>query len=112
MTIDGNFLHDATHIGQKSHVKHAIHFVEDEDVYVAEMQCALLQMIEQTSWCRSHHIDSVFQIFTLFAVADAAVDDGYFDIGESAIIAEGGFNLGRQFARWFEDQTAKFPVSP
>ena len=42
----------------------------------------------------------------LFAVTDAAVEDGGADIGEAGEIVNGGFDLGGQFAGGFQDQAA------
>ncbi len=46
LPISRNFFDDPAHVRQKSHVEHAIHFIEHENLDVAEMHCALLEMIE------------------------------------------------------------------
>ena len=49
LPIGGNLFHNPPHVGQKAHVEHAIDFVEDEDVDIAEIHRALLEQIEQAA---------------------------------------------------------------
>ncbi len=75
LSIGGNFFNDLPNLRQKSHVEHPIDFIEHENVYIAEMERALLEMIEQAARRRDDNIDATFQIFLLFAVTDAAVNN-------------------------------------
>src|SRR5437762_13572766 len=74
------------------------------------MERALLQQIEQTPGSGGDDIHAAGGFFALFAVADAAVDNGYSKIGEASVVTKSGFNLGCQLTRGFQDETAKIPV--
>ena len=76
LAIERDVLHDPTDVGQKPHVEHAIDFVQHQDIDVAKMERALLEVIEQSAGCRNQDIDTFFQILSLFAVAHAAVHHG------------------------------------
>ena len=101
------FFHDAAHVGQKTHVEHAVGFVEHEKFHLVQLQRALFQMIEQSSGRGDDDVRAGAQFIVLLAVADAAEDDGDFQIGEAGEIAEGGFHLRGEFARGFEDEHAR-----
>ena len=64
-------------------------------------------MIQQTSGRGSNDVCARFQFVILFAVTDAAKNDGGFQIGEARVIANGRFNLRGEFARGFENQRAR-----
>ena len=110
LSVGGNLFHDPTHIGEKTHVEHAIDFVENKDLDVAKIERALLQQIEQTTGSGGDDVHAAGGFFALFAVADAAVDNGYSKIGEASVVTKSGFNLGGQLARGLKDETAKIPV--
>ena len=55
-------------------------------------------------------IHAAFQIVFLFAVTNATMNNGLANVGESAVVAKGSFNLRREFARWLEHETPKFSV--
>ena len=76
LPVGRNFFDDPAHVRQKSHVEHAIDFIEHENVHVAKMQRALLEMIEQPPRRGDDDVHAALQVLALFAVADAAVDDG------------------------------------
>ena len=105
-----NFFDDSAHVGQETHVEHAIDFIEHENADVAEIQRALFQMIEQASGRRDDDVDSARGFFRLLAVTDAAVHDRYAKIGKASVIAKCGFDLGGEFARRLENETAKIAV--
>src|SRR5436309_1760830 len=67
-------------------------------------------MIEQSSGRCGHDIDAAFQIFALFTVTDAAMDNSRSNVGESAVVAERRLHLSRQLARRFENETSEFSV--
>jgi len=75
-------LHDAFHVGQKSHVEHPVDFVEHEDVDVLERHVALLHVVEQPPRRRREDVHAVLQIFQLLSVADAGVNDRHAQVGE------------------------------
>src|SRR5437016_11283498 len=74
------------------------------------MERALLEMIEQAARRGDDDIDAALQFLALFAVANAAVDHGRAQIGETPVIAKGGLDLRSELARRLQDQTTKFPV--
>ncbi len=110
LPIARNFFNDLTDLRQKSHVEHAIDLVENENVYIAKMERLLFEMIDQPPRCRDNDIDAAFQIVALLAVTDTAMHDGRPNVGEASVIAERGFDLCGQLARWFQNKTTKFPV--
>jgi len=93
-------------IGQETHVEHAIGFVEDEVFDAVEDDVALLDVIEQATGGGDDDIDAAFEGVVLFAVADAAVNDGDAEVGEAGVIVDGGFDLGGEFAGGFEAEEA------
>ena len=105
-----NFFHDSTHIGQKTHVEHAIDFIEHQNLHIAEVQRALFQMIEQPSRRCDHDIDPALEIFLLLSVADTTMHDRYLKFSKAPIIAKCRLDLRREFARRFQHETAKVSV--
>ena len=103
-------LDDPPHVGQKTHVEHAIDFVEDEDADLAHVHRALLEQIEQPPGRRADDVGSASRFLFLFAVADAAVHDRDAQIGEAPVIAKGRLDLRRELARRLEHKTAKGAV--
>ena len=65
LPIGGNFFNDPPHVRQKSHVEHAIDFVEHENVHVAKVKRLLLEMIEQPARSGDDNIDAARQIFAV-----------------------------------------------
>jgi hypothetical protein len=100
-------LDDAFHVGQEAHVEHPVHFVEHEDGEGVEAQFAGVEKIHQAADGGDDDVHAGAQVAALFAVADAAVDDGGAQVGEAAAIAEGGLHLGGEFAGGFEDDHAR-----
>ena len=103
-------LHDALHVGQKSHVEHAVDLVEHEDVDVGERAVAALQMIEQAAGGGGEDIHAAAKIVLLFAVADAAVDDRHAEVGELGEFLERFLDLQRELACGLEDEAAQLSV--
>src|SRR6202030_2976451 len=83
LSVGGDFFYDPPNIGQETHVEHPIDFIEDENVHVAKMHCALLEMIEQPTRRRDEDIDTALEILALLAVTDTAVYDGRAQIGKA-----------------------------
>src|SRR5947209_3618364 len=110
LPVRGDLFHDPTHIGEKTHVEHAIDFVEDEDMDVAEIERPLLEQIEEATWSGRHDIHPSGGFFALLSIADAAVDNGNTQVGEASVIAESGLNLRRQFTCRFKNETAETAV--
>ena len=96
--------------GQKTHVEHAVHFVEDQDVDVAQADLAGLQVIDEAAGRGDDDVDAAFELGALHAVADAAEDGDRADIGKTGEVAERGFDLSGEFARRLEDEHASAAV--
>src|SRR5437764_589233 len=111
LSVGGDLFYDPPDIGQETHVEHPIDFIEHENVHVAKMQCALLEMIEQPTRRRDQNIDTALEILALLAVTDTAVHDGRAQIGKAPIIAKRGLDLSGQLARRFQNKTTKLPVT-
>src|SRR5205085_10831867 len=93
-----------------SHVEHPIDFIEDEDVDVAKIERALLHEVEQSARGGDHNVHAPSGFLSLFAITDAAVHYRNTKIGEPAIIAKSGFDLGRKLTRRLEDEAAEIPA--
>src|SRR5690242_7543246 len=74
------------------------------------MERALFEMVEQPAGSCDDDINSMLQIFPLFSIADATVQDRHAQVGVATIIAKRGFNLSRQLAGRFENETTKFSM--
>ena len=51
LSIGRNLLNNSPNIRQKTHVEHAIHFVEHENIHVAQIHRPLFEQIEQPARC-------------------------------------------------------------
>ena len=107
MPLARTFFHDAPHVRQKAHVKHAVGFVEHEEFDVVKLARALPQVIEQAARRRDDHIHAGPQGLILPAIADTPVHHRHAQIGEPRKIANGGLDLRRQLARGFQHQNAR-----
>ncbi len=67
-------------------------------------------MVEETTGGGDEDIESLFEIGKLRAVADAAVDDADTQVGKAGVVAQGGFDLGGEFAGGFENEGAQGAV--
>src|SRR5205085_11935749 len=99
LPVGRDLFDDSAHIREKSHVEHPIDFIEDEDVDVAKIERALLHEVEQSARGGDHNVHAPSGFLSLFAITDAAVHYRNTKIGEPAIIAKSGFDLGRKLTR-------------
>ncbi len=97
---------DAAHVGKEAHVKHAIDFVEDEELERAEVDEALLHVVEKAAWSGDDDVAVAFEVVALFAVAHSAVDEGDFGVHEAHVVAESCLHLHGEFACGLEDEAA------
>ena len=107
MPLARAFLHDAPHVGQKTHVQHAVGFVQHEELDVVEPAEALLHQVQQPARRGDKDVNPSVQGLALSAVTDSAKHHRHLQIGEAGEITEGGLDLGGQFARRFEHQNAR-----
>src|SRR2546426_1071146 len=80
-------------VRQKTHIKHAINLIENEDVDLAQVHRALLEQIKQSTRRGDENIDTAFQFLALFAITHASMDESRAQISKASIIAKGGLNL-------------------
>ncbi len=102
----GHQADDALHIGCETHVQHAVRLVEDEDPDMVEVDVSLSDKVQQTTRRCHQDVHSFFQGGRLVGLGNAAKDNGYGQIQESAVCQEAFFYLQRQFARRRQDQRA------
>ena len=94
------------HVMDKAHVEHAVGFVEHQDLYLTEIEHALLQQIEQTARCRHQNVDALFDAADLRVHANTAEDDGRCQFQVFAIGLHRFLDLGSEFTRRGQDQGA------
>jgi hypothetical protein len=63
-------------------------------------------VVEETAGGSDEDIDPFLEPVALGAVADAAVDEETAETGVAAVFFELFFDLGGEFADWFEDEAA------
>ncbi|MEY2542366.1 MAG: hypothetical protein QOI22_1968, partial [Verrucomicrobiota bacterium] len=110
LAVRRDVLNDAPNIRHESHVEHAIDFIEHENINVAKMNCALLEVIEEAAGGGDHDIHPVLQILFLFSVTHTAMYHRLPDIGEAPVIAKSRFDLRRQLAGRLEHEAAELSV--
>src|SRR5437016_3700690 len=110
LPIFRDLVNDAPHVREKTHIEHAIDFVEHEDVYITKMNHTLLEMIEQSTGRGRHDVDTALDIVTLFSVTDSAVHHRHTQVREATVIAKRRLDLRGELARRFQDKTTKFSV--
>lgn len=94
--------------GQKPHVEHAVHFVEDEGFDAAESHGGAVEMVDEASGGGDDDVGSVFQVFGLLSIADASVEESYLEPGELGVFAEGFRHLVGEFAGGFQNEDLWF----
>ena len=106
----GESIDDAADLGEEAHIEHAIDFIEDEVLDIVEFGGAVFDEIKEAAWGGDEDIDALLEELALFAVADAPVDEADGEIHEAGEVAEGGFDLGGEFAGGLEDEGAHLSV--
>ena len=90
----------------KTHVQHAVGFVEHQNLHLAQVQRALACVVQQAAWRGDQNINATAQFFNLRAHADAAEHDHRGQVQVFAVGANAFFDLGGEFARRGHDQGA------
>ena len=103
----GAEFHDGLNIVDETHVEHAVHFIEDERLDAIKFDERAVEKLAETAGGGDDDVGAGSEGVALRAVADAAVEDGGFEIGKTAEVAEGGFDLDGEFAGRFEDEDAR-----
>ncbi len=98
---------DLSDLREKTHVEHAIHFIEHEILDGLEIDVALAHQIDQPARGGNEHIDAALQHLPLRPKAHAPLDEPDLDVHEARKVAKSRLDLGRELARGFQDQAAK-----
>ena len=108
LAIGGNFFNNPAHVGQKSHVEHAIDFIEHEDADVAKdaTNLARADRAAVPAWRQTISVPRA-SFFALFPVTNSAMNDRDAQISKAPIIAKCRFDLRGELARRLEDKTAE-----
>src|SRR6266567_6900684 len=107
LTVGRNLFDDAAHVRQKSHVEHAIDFIEDEKLNLLQSHRPLFEQVEQSPRGGDEYIDAAFELLALFSISNAAMHQGDGQICKPAIITKCGFDLRCKFTRRLEHETSK-----
>ena len=100
-------LADAFDVGDETHVEHAVGFVDDQKLDVAEQQPPALEMVEQAAGRGDQHIDAAHQLLVLVVERDAADDQRDVELVIDAVAYEALLDLRRELAGRLEDQGAR-----
>src|SRR6185437_5117958 len=100
-------LADAFDVGNETHVEHAIGFVDDEYVDLAQHQLAALEVIEQAARRGGENVDAAIELLVLVFKRHAADQKRHRKLVVLAIALEALGHLGREFARWLEYERAR-----
>jgi hypothetical protein len=65
---------DFLHVWPEPEGQHLVRFVEHEDLRLAEIHSAVLEMVQDSTWRADHDMGALFEAFELGAVGDSAVD--------------------------------------
>ncbi|EWS52902.1 hypothetical protein X551_04306 [Methylibium sp. T29] len=99
--------HDRQHlldVVDEAHVEHAVGFIEHEDLDVAQVQRALLVVVEQAAGRGHQDVDAALEAVDLRLHTDAAEHHHRAELGVLAVDAHAFLHLRRQFAGRREDQ--------
>ncbi len=105
--FDRNVPKHAPDVGQKSHVEHAIGFVEHEVLEAAQLRVRLPEMIEQPARRADDDVDAAAEGVLLRAHADAAVHREAADRRVNGEVLQIFDNLRRELARRGDDERAR-----
>ena len=97
---------DALHVGDEPHVEHPVGLVEDEDLDLAQVDRALLHVVEQPAGRRDQDLDAAPQRLGLRVHRHAAEDLRAPQRDVLAVLADAFLDLRGELARRREDQRA------
>ncbi len=107
LAVGGGGLHDAGHAGQKAQVGHVVGLVEDGDLHLVEPDDALAHQVFETAGARDDDVHAAPERLHLTALLDAAEHGGDDEVLGLRQRADGGGDLGGQFAGGGQDQTGR-----
>ncbi|VVN46651.1 hypothetical protein PS639_05809 [Pseudomonas fluorescens] len=88
----------------KTHVEHAVGFVQHEDFHVGQVDAALAGEVEQTAGAGHQHVDTAGHGLNLRVHANAAEDAGTDELQVAGIDLETFMHLSRELAGRGQDQ--------
>ena len=104
LALLGQKRHDAAHVGNESHVEHAVGFVEHEGLDLLQVDRLLLHVVEQPPGGGHQELDALAQRRGLRLHIDAAEHHGAAQAGVLAVDAHALFDLRGELAGGREDQ--------
>ena len=106
LPVAGDRFHDALHRGEKTHVQHAVGFVQNQHAHRTEIDEAAAEKIVKPAGSRDQHPRALADGLQLRALADAANDYGGARAGAGCHRHEHFVDLHGQLARGREDDGA------
>jgi len=100
----GKAVDDASHVGQKAHVEHAVRLVQHQKIYIREPRFALVEQIYQTAWSGDDDLGAAAESLDLGTHSDAAVDRRYANFGVHGQFAQVHGDLLRQLSGGCQDE--------
>ncbi len=97
---------DPLDVGDEAHVEHAVGFVEDQDLDLAEVHRLLPDEVEEPPRCGDEDLDAALQFLDLRVDVHAAVDHERAQRDVLAVGFHAVVHLDRELARRREDQAA------
>jgi hypothetical protein len=97
---------DPLDIRDEAHVEHAVGFIEDEDLHLAEVERLLPDEVEEASRRRDEDLDTPLELLDLRVDVDPAVDHERAQRHVLAVGLHAVVDLDRELARRREDQAA------
>src|SRR5690606_30022873 len=104
---EGQELANAFDVRDESHVKHAVSFVDDENLDAIHEDLAALEEIEEAPRRGDEDIDAAIELLNLLVQRDAADDKGDGQLVVLPVAREVLFHLRREFACRLEDEGAR-----
>ncbi len=109
LTVGRNVAHDLVDLRRESHVEHPVGLVEDQHFEIVEHQVLSLEVVDQAAWRRDYDVDPAAKRRLLGSKRDATEDLRDPEAAVASILLEALANLGRELARWGENEGPKSP---
>ncbi len=106
LTGKGDELADALDVRNKTHVEHAVGFVDHQKLDAGEQKAAALGMVEQPARGRDQDVDAAGQFTVLVAERNAADQERDVEFLTGAVFVKTLLDLGCELAGRLEDQGA------
>jgi hypothetical protein len=104
LVLRADLSEDRANDWHEAHVGHAICFVDDDCLDVAESDGSLFEQVEESSWAGDRDVDATLERLELLTKADAAVEGGNPHVSCPTDQAELFGDLGREFTGWRKDE--------